>query len=209
MTKTLAYGLLLLAAFGGLLAGCANKSGTATTQSANVQPTAPPADLAGEVRHAEIWGGAIYESYKADRPPGSDAIKTAIDTTRASVRDDCAPDYRTVVVAPAGAANDRIFLYHIGVVPESQGMMLGRHYRIETNIDGKGIMLGEPSMADCLILPPATDTTTQAFVTHTQARTPNEFDVFLSLRYGRPLLVGTDAGSWRVENGKIAYLGRS
>lgn len=209
MTRDLARHLLLLAALGATLAGCAAKSGIGTPVATAAQPTTLPADLAAEVRRAEAWGAAIFDGYRTDKPPEADAAKTAIETARASVRDDCAPGYRTVVVSPSGAPADRIFLYHIGEVPESQGMMLGRHYRIETNLDGKGIMLGEPSMADCLILPPATDTTTQVFVTHTQMRTPNEFDVFLSLRYNRPLLVATDAGSWRVENGRITYLGRS
>lgn len=208
MKKELTCRLLLLAAVATVAAGCVAKPGNEPTEVADVQSATPPAELTDDVRRAETWGRTIYDNYRVERPPESDAVRTAIETTRASVRDDCAPDYRTVVVAPAGAPSDRIFLYYIGEVPDSQGMMLGRHYRIETSIDGKGIMLGEPSMANCLILPPTTDTTAQALITHTVPQTPDEFDVFLSLRYNRPLLVATAAGSWRVENGKITYLGR-
>ncbi len=37
--------------------------------------------------------------------------------------------------------------------------------------------------------------------------TPTEFDVFTSLSYGRPHYVVTNDGSWRVEKGKIHWLG--
>lgn len=208
MPRQMTGRLLLIAMLGAAAAGCAAKSGT-TPESAAAGGTAMPADLAADVRHAEVWGSALYDSYQANQAPESDAVKTAIETARASVRDDCAPDYRTVAVSPPGAPTDRIFLYHIGEVPDSQGIMLGRHYRIETSIDGKGIMLGEPSSPNCTILPPSTDATAPSPIAHAQSRTPDEFDVFLSLRYKRPLRVTTDSGSWRVENGKITFLGRS
>lgn len=207
MTKESKCRLLLMAALAAAVAGCVAKSKNTTPAPTTVAP--PPPDFAADVRRAELWGSALYDSYRSEKPPESATGATAIQTTRASVKDDCAPTYRTIVVSPPGAPTDRIFLYHIGEVPPAQGMMLGRHYRIETSTDGKGILLGEPSMPTCLILPPAADATAEAHLTHTQSRAPDEFDVFLSLRYGRALLVATDAGSWRVENGKITFLGRS
>lgn len=208
MPKDLTRRLLLMAVLGVAVGGCAAKSGTATSGSTTTAGAALPGELAADVQRAELWGRTLYDTYRSDKQADVAAIKTAIETTRKSVKDDCAPNYHTVAVNPPGAPTDRIFLYHIGEVPPSEGMMIGRHYRIETSADGKGILLGEPSMPTCLILPPAADATSEVLLTHTQSRTPDEFDVFLSLRYGRALLVATDSGSWRVDGGKITFLGR-
>jgi hypothetical protein len=87
-------------------------------------------------------------------------------------------------------------------------MMLGRHYRIETGLDGKGVFVGEPSTSDCLILPPAADEAAPAAVTHTLSPAPNEFHVFFTLRYKRALQVTTEGGTWLVEDDGITYRGR-
>lgn len=206
-TNSICFTLLLatLVAVG----GCASPQVQQQSKASAEQAKAPPASLQAAVANAESWGRALYESYRTNAPAGDSNVKTAIETARASVRDDCAPTYRTVVVNAPGAPADRLVLYHMAVAAPSQGAMLGRHYRIETSADGKAVLLGEPSTTACLTLPPASDPAEQAFINHPLSPAPNEFHVFFSLQYGRALLVVTGVGSWRVENGKILYLGRT
>jgi hypothetical protein len=170
-----------------------------------------PPDLQPAARDAELWGKAIYERYVStapiDEPP---AVKTALETAREAVNDDCASAYRAIAVMPLGAPNDRIVVYYIGEVPKSQGLLLGRHYRVETKPNGKGIMLGEPSTASCVVLPPAApDSTAPRLINHTLSSAPNEYHVFLSLLDGHALEIVTDSGHWLVEQGRISYLGQT
>jgi len=109
---------------------------------------------------------------------------------------------------PPGAPNDRIVIYDIGEAPASQGIMLGRHYRVETTLDGKGVLLGEPSTTGCVVLPPAS-AAGPTTITHDLSPAPNEYHVFLSLMYGRSFEVVTEAGRWLVEHGTIRYVGRN
>src|SRR5919108_6617997 len=147
---------------------CAASAGCATQQKGaqSPSPQAPaakaqvavaiPADLQPAVSDAELWGKAIYERFVSATPADeTPAVKTAIETVRQSVNDDCAGSYRAIAVMPPGTPNDRIVVYYIGEVPKSQGLLVGRHYRVETKPNGKGIMLGEPSTASCVVLPPA------------------------------------------------------
>ena len=168
-----------------------------------------PAELQGAVHDAELWGKAIYDRYVSTTPAGeTPAMKTAIETVRQSVNDDCAGTYRAIAVMPPGASNDRIVVYYIGEIPKSQGLLLGRHYRVETKPNGKGIMLGEPSTASCIVLPPAaSNSTAPRLITHTLSSAPDEYHVFLSLLDGHTLEIVTDAGHWLVEQGNISYLG--
>jgi hypothetical protein len=170
-----------------------------------------PADLAGAVRDAELWGKAIYERYVSTTPASeTPAVQTALDTVRKSVNDDCTGTYRAIAVMPPGTPNDRIVVYYIGEIPKSQGLLLGRHYRVETQPNGKGIMLGEPSTAACVVLPPvAPSSTAPRLITHTLSSAPNEYHVFLSLLDGHALEIVTDSGHWLVDQGRISYLGQT
>jgi hypothetical protein len=174
-------------------------------------PIAIPADLQGAVRDAELWGKAIYERYVSTTPANeTPAVQTALETVRQSVNDDCAGTYRAIAVMPTGAPNDRIVVYYLGEVPKSQGLLLGRHYRVETKPNGKGIMLGEPSTGSCIVLPPAApNSTAPRLITHTLSSAPNEYHVFLSLLDGHALEIVTDAGHWLVDQGGISYLGQT
>jgi hypothetical protein len=200
---------------------CAAGAGCAVQQKAAPSPEAPPstvgatvaipADMQDAVRDAELWGHALYERYVSTTvDDGNPAVQTALETVRKSVRDSCGGTYRAVAVRPSGAPNDRIVVYYIGEVPKSQGLLVGRHYRVETKLDGRGIMLGEPSTASCIVVPPtAADSTTPRLITHSLSPAPNEYHVFLSLLDGHSLQVVTDSGRWLVEQGRISYLGNS
>jgi hypothetical protein len=199
----------------GLVALCAAGFGCAVQKPQEVEPkveqaVAIPADLQNAVRDAELWGRALYERYTSPTVDDDPAVKTAIETVRESVKDTCAGSYRAIAVRPAAASDDRIIVYYVGEIPKSQGLMVGRHYHVETTADGKGVLMGEPSTSRCIVLPPAgPDSTAMRMITHNLSPTPNEFHVFLSMIDGHALRVVTEQGRWRVEQGRISYLGRT
>jgi hypothetical protein len=179
----------------------------ASQQQATV---AMPAELRTAAQDAELWGHALYDSYAAPKVVNDKAVERAIATVHQSVKDHCSGTYRAVAVMPPSAPKDRIVIYDIGEAPASQGIMVGRHYRVETTLDGKGVLLGEPSTTGCIILPPvATNATSPSIITDDLSPAPSEYHVFLSLMYGRSFEVITQAGHWLVEHGKISYVGRS
>ncbi len=202
----------------GLVALSAAAAGCAAQQKAQqAEPPAPlqqtvvamPAELQTAVQDAELWGHALYDSYTAPKAANDKAVERAIATVHQAVKDQCTGTYRAVAVVPPSARKDRIVIYDIGEVPASQGIMLGRHYRVETTLDGKGVLLGEPSTTGCVILPPASNGTASSIITDDLSPAPNEYHVFLSLMFGRSLEVVTQVGHWLVEHGKISYIGRS
>ena len=204
--------IVWLAALAATAAGCtmAQKAQQAPSQAPPEQAVARPADLQQAVQDAELWGHALYDSYTAPTAANDKAVERAIATVHQSVKDHCSGNYRAVAVMAPGAPKDRIVIYDIGEAPASQGIMLGRHYRVETTLDGKGVLLGEPSTTGCVILPPAAaNATAPSAIAHDLSPAPNEYHVFLSLMYGRSLEIVTQAGRWLVEHGKISYLGRS
>lgn len=199
----------------GLLALCAAGSGCAVPEAPDSKPEIPrtvaiPIDAQDAVRRAEMWGRALYEAYAAAGPADDPAVQTAIETVRESVKDNCAPSYRAIAVRPDGAPRDRIVVYYVGDVRKSEGLMVGRHYRVETAPDGQGVLLGEPSTARCVVLPPAAlGSAATREIVHMLSPTPNEFHVFLSMIDSDGFQVVTETGRWLVEHGRISYLGRT
>lgn len=201
---------VLCAAGAGCVAQQKGGEGPATPPPAARAIVPTPADMQNAVRDAELWGQALYERYRSTATSDGPAVQTALETVRKSVNDSCAASYRAVSVMPPGAPNDRIVVYYIGEVPETQGLMVGRHYRVETKPDGKGVLLGEPSTSRCLIVPPPPPgSTAPRLVTHLLSPAPNEYHVFLSLLDGHALEVVTETGHWLVDQGRISYLGRA
>lgn len=207
------FSILGFAALTAATAGC-----TMQQKAQQAEPQAPqqqavvamPADLQTAVQDAELWGHALYDSYVAPKAANDKAVERAIATVHQSVKDHCSGTYRAVAVMPPSTPRDRIVIYDIGEVPASEGILVGRHYRVETTLDGKGVLLGEPSTTGCITLPPPpTNTTAPSVITHDLSPAPNEYHVFLSLMYARSFEVVTQAGHWLVEHGKISYMGRS
>jgi hypothetical protein len=213
MTRKAVYSWIAIIALSATAAGCAmqqSKSQNTPTSQAPQQAAVMPPDLQVAVQNAELWGRALYDSYTAPKLDNDKAVERAIATVHQSVKDHCSGTYRAVAVMPPSAPKDRIVIYDIGEIPAPQGMMVGRHYRVETTLDGKGVLLGEPSTSGCVTLPPAaTGSAAPSTIADDLSPTPNEYHVFLSLMYGRNLEVVTQAGRWLVEHGKISYIGRS
>jgi len=213
MTRKAVYSWIAIIALSATAAGCAmqqSKSQNTPTSQAPQQAAVMPPDLQVAVQNAELWGRALYDSYTAPKLDNDKAVERAIATVHQSVKDHCSGTYRAVAVMPPSAPKDRIVIYDIGEIPAPQGMMVGRHYRVETTLDGKGVLLGEPSTSGCVTVPPAaTGSAAPSTIADDLSPTPNEYHVFLSLMYGRNLEVVTQAGRWLVEHGKISYIGRS
>ncbi len=214
MTRNAAFLWIGIIAVSATMAGCAMQQhegqDAPKPQAPPQQAVAMPAELQTAVQDAETWGHALYDSYIAPKVENDKAVERAIETVHQSLKDHCSGTYRAVAVMPPNAPKDRIVIYDIGEVPTSQGMLVGRHYRVETTPDGKGVLLGEPSTTGCVTLPQAAaSATAPSVITHDLSPAPNEYHVFLSLMYGRSLEVVTQAGHWLVEHGKISYIGRS
>jgi len=215
MIGTGGFRRIALVALSAVAAGCTmpQKSQQAQPQATEQQPqqaAAMPAELQAAVRDAELWGRALRDSYVAPGAATDKAVKRAIETVHEAVKDHCAGTYRAVAVMPPDAPKDRIVIYDIGQAPPGKGIMVGRHYRVETTPDGRGVLLGEPSTSSCVTLPPASVTaTTPSVIMNDLSPAPNEYHVFLSLMYGRSFEVITQAGRWLVDQGKISYIGRS
>lgn len=204
------FGVVGMLALCTVLFGCAAHTKPDDTEPRVEPAVAMPADLRTAVQNAALCGRALYEGYASSASEDDAAVRTALETVREAVKDGCAGTYRALAVMPPGAPSDRIVVYYVGEVPRSQGLLVGRHYRVETTPNGTGILLGEPSTARCIVLPPAPpDSTAMRVITHLLSPAPNEFHVFLSIIDGAGFQVVTEAGRWIVEHGRISYLGRT
>jgi hypothetical protein len=187
-----------------------NPSHIAQAESATAPQTSDAAsDLQkSQIAWAEAWGRAVFDAYKATTKVSNLASDSALSTAANAVTDKCKGKYRAVVVAPPGMPADRIAVYYIGTVPKEQGLMIGRHYRVDVSGDGKTALSVAPSTTTCLVLPPqpSGNEKTITLIKHTLTPAPSEFHVFLSLLSRQPLFIGTKSGVWQVKDGKIQPL---
>ncbi|HEY7687818.1 MAG TPA: hypothetical protein VH835_03955 [Dongiaceae bacterium] len=201
MVRPLIMALLTAAAY---LSACHVHAAPVSQQTADAA-----ADLKPQIAWAEAWGRALFDAYKTKSKVSDLAMDSALFTASNAVTDKCPhASYRAVLVSPPGMPADRFAVYYIGSVPREQGLMIGRHYRVEVFGDGKTALSVTPSGKNCLILPPPASGQPKAgtMVTHQLTPAPSEFHVFLSLLSGQPLYVGTKTGIWQVVNGKIQLL---
>ena len=90
-------------------------------------------------------------------------------------------------------------VYFIAEPPTAGGIVFGRHYRVLENKVVK-------STITCFAPPEPPKDAVGAYTTHLLSDTPSEFHVFLSLKYKKLVYVGTKAGTWKVEGGKIEFI---
>jgi hypothetical protein len=106
-------------------------------------------------------------------------------------------------------------VYLIASTKKLDVAVLGRHHRVLVSGDGKRVLHDEPLSKGILELPmaggnlPPGARAVSLVVSHILSDAPIETHVFASLRYGIAIDVVTKAGSWRVERGKVEYLGAS
>jgi hypothetical protein len=184
------------------------------THGSGASASQPVFDAADDLQKAQIawaetWGRAVFDAYRATSKVSNLAMDSALSTAANAITDKCGHvRYRAVVAAPPGMPADRIAVYYIGSVPREQGLMIGRHYRVEVSGDGKIALSVAPSSKTCLIIPPPEPGKEKVgtVVTHLLTPAPSEFHVFLNLLTQEPLYVGTKTGIWQVKNGKIELL---
>ncbi len=90
-------------------------------------------------------------------------------------------------------------VYFIAEPPATGGTVFGRHYRVA----GDKVI---KSTITCIAIPEGATNTVGAYITHLLSDAPSEFHVFVSLKYKKPIYVGTKTGTWKVDGGKIEFL---
>ena len=161
-----------------------------------------------QVAFAEKWGRALFDAYKAVGKVSDITMDRAIATATSAVMDKCDVRYRALLVIPPGISTDRLAVYYIGTPRHAEKVMIGRHYRVIVSGDGKTAQSVSPSSKDCTFVAPDVvgQGTTGVVTTDPEIPAPTDIHVFLSLITGQTLFVGTQAGYWRVEQGKIDLL---
>lgn len=188
--------LLLLAVV--VMSGCAPQAGLAT----DGKPTVDVAAYASQVRASEIYGQKLYAAYQAAAPVDSKLVTLA----RESIKDACDYSYRTFRVDDGGAT----YLYFIGETASGSDLVWGRHYRVEVDPEGLSVLSVIPSTKSCFVMPPETapegSQAVGSYITHLLSEYPSEFHVFMSLKTGESVAVGTKTATWMVDDGKIRAL---
>jgi hypothetical protein len=161
-----------------------------------------------QVAFAEKWGQALFEEYKLVGKVSNIIMDRALLTATSAVTDKCDVRYRALLVIPPNVSTDRLAVYYIGEPRNAAGIMLGRHYRVVVSGDGKAAQTVTPSSKDCTHIAPDVvgQGVTGVVTSDPNIPAPTDIHVFLSLVTGETLFVGTEAGYWRVKQGKIELL---
>jgi hypothetical protein len=161
-----------------------------------------------QVAWAEGWGHALFDAYKAAGKVSDIAMDRALAAADTAITDKCKVRYKTIVVAPPGLPPDKIAVYVIGDPKSTEGVMLGRHYRVNVSGDGRNAESVTASSKDCSFAAPQDvgQGIKGVVIANMDAPAPTEIHVFLSLATGETLFVQTKAGYWHVKDGKIELL---
>src|SRR5262249_19892281 len=125
--------------------------------------------------------------------------QNVIAEARKRIVDWCPFEYKPIVVPDRSGT----LVAFIAQPQPSQGLVFGRHFLVR----GTAV---EASTRSCFAIPklePGKEAAA-AYTTHLLSKSPTAFHVYLSLKYGQPIYVGIDRGVWKVENGKITWVGQ-
>lgn len=118
------------------------------------------------------------------------------------------------VVLPAELAGEKgILVYLIAGTARPEVAVLGKHYRVLVAVNGSTVERIEPLTKSALELPlqegsaPSASRVAALAVTHLLTPQPLETHVLASLMYRLPLYVETPRGTWRVDAGRVSFLG--
>lgn len=149
---------------------------------------------------AELWGAALYQAYidKADQKLKSFANYK--DLKQFAKESGCSGYKYKAYVLELG---DESRFYLVGT--RSKNVIVGRHFR--GTVQEGAVVLTElvSSTNSCLNLGRKPRDAVAMFATHLQPY-PNEFHVLESLMHEVTLYIGTSAGNWKIEAGKISLL---
>ncbi len=113
------------------------------------------------------------------------------------------------VVLPAEVVGHKGLLVYLLQAPAERELVMGIHRRVLVSDDGRRVLADQPLSKSELRIPLEADgeKIAAAWSTHAQSDTPTEIHVMLSRQHDRPLFIATRRGAWRVEAGRIHFLG--
>jgi hypothetical protein len=117
-------------------------------------------------------------------------------------------------ILPGSAIGESgILVYLIAGTERSNVAVFGRHYRVLVSADGSQVKKFEPLSNSVLELPlagsdaPKDKQLVGLSVSHVLSDAPIETHVLVSRQYKLPVYVATKRGDWRVDDGRISFLG--
>jgi len=120
------------------------------------------------------------------------------------------PDRRwNPVVLPASLVGQRGWLVYVLQASAEREMVMGVHRRMLISEDAQRVVHDQPMSRSDLRIPVDPDGTkiAGAWTTHGMSDAPTEIHVMLGRQHKQPIYVATRRGAWRVESGRIHYLG--
>ena len=186
--------------------------------SASAQQLKPiPDSYLTRVANAEKLGQLLYENYGKEIE--SSELKALAAIAKKHPLDRCGVSYKFVPFTKKSPEGEKSYVYAIGLVPKTKGVMFGKHFRLEFDKANKKITKAIPSTKSCFTLPPPPIEKGESVflaVSHLLSETPTEFHVFISLLEKKPVYVGINGKQpydprndqiWRTNDGKIFYFG--
>jgi hypothetical protein len=167
--------------------------GTLCLHSLKANAEEAPQELAAEVNAAEAGGLALFKADQQGAKPNEKDIASA----RSKISDFCENTYKPVLVSQRGEKA----IFFLAQPPRPDIVVFGRHYKLV----GQKVMVSTKGCVGSGIPSPSA-TAVGAFITHLISPAPTEFHVFLSLKHNTSIFVGTSAGIWAVDKGKVRFL---
>lgn len=164
------------------------------------QATPTPID-ADQIAYAERLGNALYQAMlSADATDPYTSREADLINMTAGMR--CEGNYKAVSVYDNIGNTENLYLILENSNPKY--FQIGRHIRFRLKLGTNQLIDVTPSSKTCMAVPSGDNSI--PYVTHIMSNEPTEFHVFLSLYHHKAIYVGTKAGAWKVENGKIELL---
>jgi len=143
------------------------------------------------VMTAEADGLALFKA--SQNPEVLDA--QTISEARSRIANFCDFDYRPVRVMLHGEPA----IFFLAKSSQPNDIIFGRHFKVV----GTKVFA---STKTCFNAGTPVAGTIGAYVTHILSPAPSEFHVYLSLVHKEPLYIGTSAGFWVADKGKLKFL---
>lgn len=118
----------------------------------------------------------------------------------------CSRSYNTVVVADPREGGGWI-AYLLPGTTKHGVVPIGGSYRLDLDATGQSIVRQRSFTRSCIVLESPRDAV-GLMITHLLDPAPTEVHVFWSLWAGKPMYVGTSAGLWKIENGRVEMTSR-
>jgi hypothetical protein len=169
-----------------------------------------PEDLRQPVAAAERRGQAIFRSLASAGAPAP-ASPRAAELARArelglrSATHRCSDHPDAVAIHDAEVEEIRVYL--LAPPPEPDSVVLAGHDLARVSDDGRRLIEVVPLSRSCVV-EPRSEGAESLTVTHVLDLHPIETHVLASLELGIPVYVSTDRGRWKIEGGRISFLGR-